>query len=63
MLKPTSVFLYVFQDASASEESACVALTVGLEDGDCGFPVSELQDTTTIERMRNMISFFILDIL
>ena len=63
MLKPTSAFVYVFQDASTSEEDACVALTVGLEEGDCGFSANELHDASTITKIRNMDRFLTLILL
>ncbi len=60
MLKPTSAFVYVFQDASTSEEGACVALTVGVEEGDFGFSANELHDANTIAKMINMYRIFTL---
>ena len=63
MLKPTSAFEYVIQEASTSAEGACWALTVELGEGDCGLFANELHDTTIIKTMRETISFFILEIL
>ena len=59
MLKPASAFVYVFQDASASasEEGACVALTAGVEEGDCVFCANELHDVNTITKIRNRDRF------
>lgn len=59
MLKPTSAFVYVFQEASTSEEGACVALPVELEEGDCGFSANELHDASTITKIRSMDRFLI----
>ena len=61
MLKPTSAFVYVFQDASTSEEGACVALPVGVGEGDCVLPANELQDASTITKIRTMDCFLTLD--
>jgi len=63
MLKPTSAFVYVFQDASTSEEGACVALTVGVGEGDCVFCANELHDASTITTMRTMDCFLTLRLL
>ena len=60
MLKPTSAFVYVFQEASTSESGACVVLTVGVEDGDCEFSAKELHDANIMTKMRNMDRFFTL---
>jgi len=65
MLKPTCGFVYVFQAVSVTGEGACVELSAGLGDGaadgdgDCGLPVSELQDANRIAKMRKMDCFFI----
>jgi len=58
MLKPTSAFVYVFQEASTWEAGACVALRVGVEDEEGGFSVNELHDANTMTKMRNMYRFF-----
>src|SRR5687767_6957498 len=63
MLKPTSAFVYVFQDASTSEEGACVALTIGVGEGDCVFCANELHDASTITKIRNMDRFLTLILL
>ena len=63
MLKPTSAFVYVLHDASTSEEDACVALTVGVGEGDCVFCANELHDTSTITKIRNMDRFLTLILL
>ena len=63
MLKPTSVFVYVFQDASISEEGACVELTAVLGEGGRVSPANELQDTNTITKIRNRDSFLTLRLL
>ena len=59
MLKPASAFVYVFQEASTWEEGACVALTVGVEEGDGGFSANELHDANTITKIRNMDRYLI----
>ena len=56
MLKPTSAFVYVFQ-------GACVELTAVLGEGDCVVSASELQDTSTITKIRNNGSFLTLRLL
>jgi hypothetical protein len=63
MLKPTSAFVYVFQDASTSEEGACVALPVGVGEGNCVFGANELHDVSTITKIRNMDRFLTLILL
>jgi hypothetical protein len=57
MLKPASVFVYVFQEVSNSEEGACVALTAGAAEGDCGFCAKELHDASKSTKIRNMDRF------
>src|SRR5215216_163486 len=63
MLKPVSAFVYVFQDASTSVADACVALTAGVEEGDCGFSANELHAANTMTKIRNIDRFFILILL
>ena len=63
MLKPTSAFVYIFQDASISEEGACVEPTAVLEEGDCVLPANVLQDSNSITKIRNRDSFLTLRLL
>ena len=63
MLKPSSAFVYVFQDASTSEEDACVALPVGAGEGACVFCANELHDASTITKIRNRDGFLTLILL